>query len=472
MSSTRKVAYNTVIQVVARAVTTVISLVALGYLTRYLGVAGYGQYDLVFAYLSLFGILVDFGFFLLQVRETTTHPDKEAYILGNILGLKLALSGLVFVVGCIGAFIIYDHPAITIGILVGSLSQAALAWAQVPIGLFQARLQMGKAAIMNILSRAAYLVGVLIGMNAGWGVVELVASVSVINLAAFFVQLAMARPLVRIVPQWDFGYWKKFIHEAMPLGVALVLATIYFSIDRVMLSVMKTTYEVGIYGTPYRVIGVVLTLPTIFMSSVFPIMTQALRQDRSRALRVFQKAFDFSGLAALPIAVGTTMVATPLMVLIAGHEFAASGAVLQWLIWASALSFFGAVFNYTTIAAGRQRSLTLPYLVATLFNIGANWIFIPYYSYMGAAVVTVATEVLVVVWTGWITFRATGLKPNWLVTAKAVLAGLAVVGALWWLGSSNLLINIGLGAAVYLAVILLLKTVPKDMIKEIITLRS
>lgn len=467
MSNTRKVAYNTVVQIIARVLTTALSLVALGYLTRYLNVAGYGQYDLIFAYLSLFGIVVDFGFFLLQVREITQQPNRESYVLGNVLGLKLTLSVAVFTIGYLVARVIYHDPIITMGILVGSLSQAALAWAQVPISLFQARLQMSKVAVMNVLTRAAYLAGVIWGVHAGWSVVELVASIAVINLLAFFIQMKLARPLVNIVPQWDFGYWKKFTKEALPLGIALVLATIYFSIDRVMLSLMKTTYEVGIYGTSYRVIGVVLTLPTIFMSSVFPVITRALDNSREQALRVFRKAFDFSAIAAFPIAFGTMMVATPLMVAIAGAKFTSSGPALQWLIWATTLSFFGAVFNYTMIAAGRQRALTLPYLAATIFNVAANLIFIPSYSYMGAAVITVITELLVAVWVGLITFRSVGLAPSWVVAGKAALSGAVMAGAIYWVGSPNLLFNVCLGAVVYTAMLLVLRTVPRDIFKEL-----
>jgi O-antigen/teichoic acid export membrane protein len=467
MSNTRKVAYNTIVQIISRVLTTAISLVALGYLTRYLDVAGYGQYDLVFAYLALFGVVVDFGFFLLQVREITKTPEREGYILGNVLGLKLVLSVVVFGIGYVVANFVYHDPLIIMGILVGSLSQAAIAWTQVPISLFQAKLQMDKVAILTVLSRAAYLGGVIWGVHAGWNIVGLVVSVTVINLVVFFVQMLLARPLVKIAPQWDFKYWWIFVREAFPLGVAIVLATIYFSIDRVMLSVMKTTYEVGLYGTPYRVIGVILTFPTIFMSSVFPIMTRALGESREQALSVFRKAFDFSALAAFPVAFGVMMVATPLMVVIAGAKFAPSGPALQWLVWATMLSFFGAVFNYTMIAAGHQRSLTIPYLAATVFNVVANLIFIPTYSYMGASVVTVATELLVVTWVGVITFRTLNLAPAWSVTGKAALAGTIMAGVIWLVGSTNLLLNVGIGAVVYGGLILLLRAVSPDIIKEL-----
>lgn len=467
MSNTRKVAYNTIVQVISRALTTAISLVALGYLTRYLGVAGYGQYDLVFAYLALFGVMVDFGFFLLQVREITKQPERESYILGNVLGLKLALSAVVFAIGYGIALFVYHDPIITTGILIGSISQAALAWTQVPISLFQARLQMDKVALLNILSRAAYLAGIIWGVRAGWDVVGLVTSVTVINVVFFFVQMAMASPLAKILPQCDLKYWRHFLKEALPLGTAIVLASIYFSIDRVMLSVMKTTYEVGIYGTPYRVISVVLTFPTIFMSSVFPVMTRALDTSREHALRVFRKAFDFSALAAFPIAFGTLMVATPLMVLIAGKDFAPSGAALQWLIWATLLSFFGSVFNYTMIAAGRQRALTLPYLFAAIFNVVANWIFIPTYSYIGASVVTVLTELIVVLWVGAITYRSLQLTPAWVVTTKALVSAVVMALAIWFIDSPSLLINVGVGVVVYGGMILILRAVSPNILKEL-----
>ena len=61
MSLTRGVAYNTTIQIVGKVITTIISLFIVAALTRYLGVAGFGQYTTIFAYTGFFGVLAVLG---------------------------------------------------------------------------------------------------------------------------------------------------------------------------------------------------------------------------------------------------------------------------------------------------------------------------------------------------------------------------------------------------------------------------
>ncbi|MBI2588181.1 hypothetical protein HYW31_00495, partial [Candidatus Berkelbacteria bacterium] len=50
MSTTSRVAFNTAIQFAGRIINTVISLFTIAALTRYLGVALFGQYTTIFAY--------------------------------------------------------------------------------------------------------------------------------------------------------------------------------------------------------------------------------------------------------------------------------------------------------------------------------------------------------------------------------------------------------------------------------------
>ena len=59
MSYTRKIAHNTIIQMIGKGVSTVIGVVVIGMLTRYLGEGGFGQYTTIMAFLQLFGVLVD-----------------------------------------------------------------------------------------------------------------------------------------------------------------------------------------------------------------------------------------------------------------------------------------------------------------------------------------------------------------------------------------------------------------------------
>ncbi len=470
MSDTQKVAYNTIVQIIARVVTTLASLVAIGYLARYLGVEGYGQLTLIITYLALFGVVADFGFFLLQVREITQKPEQEDYIAGNIFGLKLVLSVIIFTAAYLTALFFYGHSIITNGILIGIIMQTAAILSQVPVSMFQTHLQMQKVAVTNVVSRVLYLLLIIWGVSGDIGLLGMVWVMVVANVAALVFQMAWAWRIAPIVPQGDLKYWRNFLIEAWPIGVVVVLATIYFRIDTIMLSVMKGDYEVGVYGAPYKIIEVMLTVPTIFMTSVFPVITKALSENWERARQIFRKSFDFMALVALPLGFGVVVVGTPVMVLIAGSDFAASGPVLKLLIWATVISFFGGVLNYSIIAAGKQRLLVWPYLLATTFNVVTNLIMIPRFSYTGAAITTVATELLVFGCVMVMTYRWMKLTPTLTVFTKSLVSAGVMFGVLYWAGLESLWLNIVLGALIYGVGILATRAIDKNIVRELFRL--
>ena len=64
MSYTRKIAHNTIIQIIGKGISTVIGVIVIAMLTRYLGQSGFGQYTTIMAFLQFFGVLVDMGLYL------------------------------------------------------------------------------------------------------------------------------------------------------------------------------------------------------------------------------------------------------------------------------------------------------------------------------------------------------------------------------------------------------------------------
>ena len=52
MSFTRKIAWNTAVQFGAKLAGLAVGLVTIGFLTRYLGVEGYGEYTTIIAFVE------------------------------------------------------------------------------------------------------------------------------------------------------------------------------------------------------------------------------------------------------------------------------------------------------------------------------------------------------------------------------------------------------------------------------------
>ena len=461
MSNTKKVAFNTSVQLVGKLVTAATSVLIIAYLTRYLGIAGYGDYATIFAYLGIFGVFVDLGLFVTTVREISKYPDREKTILGNMLGLRIVLGLIIFTLAYFVAQALPYSDIVKTGILIGAISHFIMSLNQVPLSSFQASLTMQKATFSDIVGRVVLLGLVIWFILAQLGFLYLVAAVTVGNLVVFGLNMLMFELQARVWPLFNLAAWKDLLITALPMGIVIILATIYFRIDTVMLSVMKGSFDVGVYSAPYKILEVFLAVPSIFMSSVLPILTKALIGGIDNAKSIFRRSFDFLSIIALPLIVGTMVLATPAMVLIAGPDFVLSGPVLKILIFALGGSFLNGVMIYTIIAANQQKRLILPYIIAVVFNITANFIVIPQYSYFGAAATTVVTELFVLITSMYIVSKYLKLSPNWKVFNKALVASI-IMGAIAFYIQLHVIWVALIAVGVYVSLLLITKTISKQ----------
>ena len=67
------------------------------------------------------------------------------------------------------------------------------------------------------------------------------------------------------------------------------------------------------------------------------------------------------------------------------------------MIWTIPIGWINSVTNYVIVALDRQRTLTFAFTVGVAFNVIANLIFLPLYSYRAAAVTTIFSELALMI---------------------------------------------------------------------------
>ena len=101
-------------------------------------------------------------------------------------------------------------------------------------------------------------------------------------------------------------------------------------------------------------------------------------------------------LIAVPIGVGTVLIANKVIIIIYGDQFIGAIITLQILIWSCVLIFARGPFERLLESTNQQLSVTKIYILGAIFNVILNLIFIPQYSYIGAGIITVLTDILVI----------------------------------------------------------------------------
>jgi O-antigen/teichoic acid export membrane protein len=439
-----QVARNTAAQALGKAAVLAIGAASIAVTTRYLGAAGYGSFALALAFVQMLGVLADFGIVTVVVREISRRPERTAELVGSALALRLLLGVAVVALAGLLSLALPYSPDVRVAILIAGLPfMLGLATTSLTT-IFQARLQMGRAAIAEVAGRVAGFGALLAVIEADLGFKAVVASTAVGAAVALAVTLAM----VRVRPQ--LRHWRELAVPAIPLGVALAVNEVYFRADTVILSLFRPFEEVGYYTLAYRVFELLAVLPAIVMTSAFPLLSRHIDEQRELAARVVDATADLFAAAAAPIAAGGLVLAPELVRLVAGDGFDGAVTPLRLLLCAAGAAWVSGLLGYTLIAADRRRAVLLLSLAVLAINLALNLALVPSYGADAAAATALGCE-LVLLGGGWVLVRRLGLTPRLRMLWRATAAAAAMAAVLLWLGERSLVLLIPAGAAVYVA---------------------
>jgi len=271
----------------------------------------------------------------------------------------------------------------------------------------------------------------------------------------------------------DYDFWKPAIMAALPLSFVSIFSLIAYRIDTVLLSILKTSVQVGYYGASYNLMMVFLFLPGVFSTAIFPVFSNFFVSSEDSLKYTYKKSFKYLTILSLPIAVGVSLL-SPQIIHFIYPKFIPSIEILQILIWSIPITFLNYIFGTIIPAMNRQNLLLKITFISMTVNISLNLVLIPIYSYIGAAVVTIITELIVFILCFYILSKSFSKINLPSVIIKPALA--SIVMALFIITIKlNLFLEIFIAAIIYFAVIIALKTFTDEdyaIFKEIINLNK
>jgi len=471
MSVANKIFQNTLWQVILRAVNIMVGIFNLALITRILGQTDFGFYTTIFAFVQMFMILADLGLYLTLLRESSVAQNKEEEnkITSNIFTIRLLFSLLaVALIPLVVQFFPYDS-AVKGGVIFFAAAFFFQSLISTLTATFSKHLAMPKVSAVDLFNKILYLILLYYLFIYGGDLDKVLITQSVAYLVSFGIFWVLIKKYVTIKLAWDFPYWKKIFHTTWPLALTVVLNLVYFKADTLVLSAYFSPDQVGLYGAAYRVLEVLSTFPHMFMSLVLPLMTAAwVGRDMTKLKEVWQNSFDFFSIVCIGMICLTWLISTPVMALVAGPEFAESGPILNWLVVATATIFFGTLYTYLVVAIGRQKQMIKYFLIAALIGLAGYYIFIPLYSYWGAAGMTLAIEALIWFFAYIVVRQHVKVAISWKVFGKSFLAGIITMLFAFYISISNPWVILVLSAGVYILSLFIFKAVDQKKLKAIL----
>ncbi|PIP26408.1 MAG: hypothetical protein CO140_02170 [Candidatus Moranbacteria bacterium CG_4_9_14_3_um_filter_40_7] len=465
----RKIALNVLVNSCAKVLSTVLALVSVGFITRYLGAEGFGNYATAVAFLSLFSAMADLGLYNIATREISRFGADEKKIMGNVLSLRIITSTTVLALTPLIIFFLPYSREIKEGIVIVAMAFLFSSGYQSLNGIFQKNLAMYKVAIGELTGKVVQVATVILTTVNNWGFDWIIMAMLFNMAVSFGIIFFWSRKYIKIKLQFDFTYWREFLTESLPMGAVAIISFVYFKMDTILLSIMKNGTEVGIYNAAYKVLENSTFFPALICGLVLPIMSRDIFTNRKSFQIISDQTLKFFILLIVPLTVATLFLAEGIIGLIGGAGFAESAHVLRILIFALALIFFGHFFNAILIVANLQKKLMLVLLAAAAVNISLNFIAIPRFSYLGAAYVSVVTELLVVFLTAYLVIAKVKYYPQVDKLAKILLAGLLMSLFLFVFRGKNFFILASASFLIYFLALWLLRVIKNSEIMSLIS---
>jgi len=477
MSITKKIAHNTLIQIIGKIISTFLGLVALGIMTRYFGTDDrFGWYITTITFLQFIGILIDFGLIPVTASLLSEGKIDKERLLQNLLGFRLVTAAVTFGLAPLIA-LFFPYPIeVKIAIALSSFSFFGVAMNQIFTGYYQTKLKMIIPVIAELIGRIILVIGIYILtiLEAGFlPIMTMIMVAGVLTTAILWLQSAKE---TQTKPMFDQLVWKTIIIKMWPIAIAIMFNVIYLKGDTLLLTIFRGAgKEVGDYGAAYRVLDLVTQTAMIMMGVMLPLLTSAWTARKKEEFRLhYQQSFNMMMLLALPATIGTALLAEPIMKIVASEKFdyIAAGSALRVLSLAMFGVYLGAIFGHLAVAINRQKQTMWIYISDAILTLTGYLIFIPKFGMMGAAWMTVFSEVYAGVLLLLVVRRYAQVSLEIKTFAKILFAAAVMGAVLLQLQHIHVLILVIIGALVYGFFLLGLGAVSKQTLIEIVEVKQ
>lgn len=466
MSEVKKIANNTIWQIVGKAISTVLGLVAIYIMTRALGVEKFGWYATAIGFLQFFGILTDFGFVVVTSNMLAEPKYNKSKLLNNLFTWRLLTA--IISQGII-AFTIFLFPypiEVKWAVIIMAMSFVGVSLNQIFAAFYRNKLQTHIQAIGEVIGRIFLVVGLFLVLSYGLGFLSVMAVITVASLV-YTGYLWLKCDPIKLELNADIS--RAIFIKMWPTALAVIFNAIYLQGDRFLLPLFVSQSNVGLYTAAYRVLDIVMQISAMLIGLIMPLITFAYsRKLYKEFVKQAQRSFDIMSLFLIPMIVGVFVLAEPIMLFVAGEDFIGSGWLLQHLIFAVVGISFGMVFGHIILSVGKQKQALWIYFSDAVLSLIGYLIFIPRFGVTGAVYVTIFSEVYAGIGLMVMSGYFSKFWPRFSAFNKILLASAIMGLIIYFIQPINVIFSILIGGIIYGSLVLLFGVISKQTIREII----
>ena len=432
-----------------------ISFLATLIIARVLGRVGFGAVSLGRTTMTLVSTVLllglDTGVGRYLPRQTREEDRRGVLVSAMQLAVPLSVVGglALFLAASPLATVVFDDPSIVPILRVFGVAVPFAAVMKLAVGAVQgSQKALPKVIVRNVVQPVTRFVGIAVVLAVVTGVGRVVgiawayvlAYAVAAGVGVYFI--ARLTPLFSAGPSSDgsfsLGSYRPMRREMLafsaPLALTMAMSILLSDLDTVMLGALGSTGAVGVYNVVYPLAELLVVALSSFAFVFMPVLSELDAEGaRAEMRRVYQVIAKWVFVATFPVFSLFVLFPEVVIGLTFGPAYVDGALSLSVL----AVGFFvhaTAGLNVNALTAiGRTRVVLYDNLFATALNAGLNLLLIPRFSFLGAAVTTTVSYLVLNLLYSAQLYRTTGIQPFSGAMVRAGAAALVPAGLLYLL---------------------------------------
>jgi len=369
-------------------------------ISRSLGATPYGLYALGYSILNMLSIPASLGLKTGVVKFGSSFKAEGSHgsLKGTII-LSVGISFLVSIVVSLATFLsarwisveVFSDPALTE--ILKIFSFALPFYVPMTVACFSARIfrKMGyDIGVRRVLNPIALVIFSAVALSMGFEiktVIYVFTSVTIVSLGLIVLLLVKEYPDIISLSNVRLPV-KNLMQYSIRVLLVGLSSILIFKIDRIMISIFSTTKNVGIYSAAAIMAGQL----TIFLGSINAIFSPIIsglytNGNIQRLEKMFKTSTKWAVALTLPTAAILFTHSDAIMKLY-GPEFIAGSSTLSVICVAHVVNVGVGPSSFMLTMTDYENIALVNNIAAGILNVVLNYIFIPWYGVLGAAVAT------------------------------------------------------------------------------------
>jgi O-antigen/teichoic acid export membrane protein len=322
-------------------------------LAHSLGIDGYGRIEFAFNIVFWLVLLLRDSTDVIVSRELSRHPRLIRPLVDQVLAYKTLFAMVLFSgLTLVGGACMSSHLDWLILVLYGSMLFTTA------IGLdfvFRGTERMGLVAVSLCVRTGIYACGVLYGVRDPSRIFWVPLWLALGELSGIALVWASYLKHYRIPrPRLGLRFLSIIVQRGRTVCLIQLSQAVLNSADLLVVGFLNPWADVGRYGAPYRMVAALLTFGLILQQAAFPTLSRLWRQHARAGREALDSLVEVLMTGLVPVAVGCTLLAEPLVNLVLPDAYAGAGVLLALGIWRAPLFILAYLYQTTLIALNRE----------------------------------------------------------------------------------------------------------------------